>query len=85
VLQSQPWNLPFQGNQQPSVGKHPQVNSFFPPNLGQPYAGSLNPTWGQKFQSNVPFQGNIPNKPNPMGYLPQNPPKPSLSGLSNYL
>jgi hypothetical protein len=64
VLQSQPWNLPFQGNQQPSRGKHPQVNSFVPPNLGQPYPGSMNPTWGQNFQSNVPFQGNIPNKPN---------------------
>jgi hypothetical protein len=78
VLQSQPWNLPFQGNQQPSGGKHPQVNSFVPPNLGQPYPGSMNPTWGQNFQSNVPFQGNIPN-------INQNPPQPNLSGLSNYL
>jgi hypothetical protein len=31
--QSQLWNLPFQGNPQPSGGKHPQVNSFVPPNL----------------------------------------------------
>jgi hypothetical protein len=45
----------------------------------------LNPTWGQNFQSNVPFQGNIPNQPNPVGYMPQNPPQPNLSGLSNYL
>jgi hypothetical protein len=45
----------------------------------------LNPTWGQNFQSNVPFQGNIPNQPNPVGYLPQNPPQLNLSGLSNYL
>jgi hypothetical protein len=48
VLQNQPWYLPFQGNLQPSGGKHPQVNYFVPPNLGQPYPGSLNPTWGQK-------------------------------------
>jgi hypothetical protein len=41
----------------------------------------MNPTWGQNFQSNVPFQGNIPNQPNPN----QNPPQPNLSGLSNYL
>jgi hypothetical protein len=34
ALQYQPWNLPFQGNQQPSGGKHPQVNYFVPPNLG---------------------------------------------------
>jgi hypothetical protein len=30
VLQAQPWNLPFQGNIQPSGGKHPQFNSFIP-------------------------------------------------------
>jgi hypothetical protein len=38
----------------------------------------MNPTWGQNFRSNVPFQGNIPN-------LNQNPPQLNLSGLSNYL
>jgi hypothetical protein len=64
---------------------HPQVNSFVPPNLSQPYLGSLKPTWGQNFQSNAPFQGNIPNQPNPVGYLPQNPPQHNFSGLSNYL
>jgi hypothetical protein len=85
VLQYQPWNPPFQGNLQQSGGQHPQVNSFVLPNLGQPYLSYLNPTWGQNFQSNVPFQGNIPNQPNPMGYLPQNPPQMNLSGLFNYL
>jgi hypothetical protein len=78
TLQSQPWNIPFQGNQQPSVGKQSQVNSFVPPNLGQPYLGSMNPTWGQNFQPNVLFQGNIPN-------IDQNPPQPNLSGHSYYL
>jgi hypothetical protein len=34
VLQSQPWNFPFQENQQSSGGEHPQVNSFVPPNFG---------------------------------------------------
>ena len=85
MLQSQPWNLHFQRNLQPSRGQHPQVNSFVSPNFDQPYPGSLNPTWGQNFQSNVPFKGNTPNQPNPMGYMPQNPPQPNLSGLSNYL
>jgi hypothetical protein len=85
VLQYQPWNLPFQGNLQPSGGGNPQVKYFVPPNLVQLYPGSLNPTWGQKFQSNVPFQGNTYNQPNPVGYLPQNPPQLNLSGLSNYL
>jgi hypothetical protein len=84
VLPSQPWNLPFQGNQQPARGKHSQVNYFVPPNFGQLYPGSMNPTWGPNFQSNVPFQGNIPTQPNPMGYLSQNTPQPNLSGLSNY-
>jgi hypothetical protein len=78
VLQSRPWNLPFQGSQQPYMGQHPQVNYFVPPTLGQPYPGSKNPTWGQNFQSNVPFQGNIPN-------INQNPPQLNLSELSNYL
>jgi hypothetical protein len=55
VLQSQPWNLPFQGNIQLDGGKHPQVNAFVPHNLDQPYPGSLNPTRGQNFQSDVPF------------------------------
>jgi hypothetical protein len=85
MIHSQPWNLPLQGNLQLPGGKHPQVNAFVPTNLGQPYLGSLNPTWGQNFQSNVPFQGNISNQPNPMGYMPQNPPQPNLSALSNYL
>ena len=70
---------------QPSRGKHPQFNSCVPPNLVQLYPSSLNPTWRQNFQSNVPFQGDIPNQPNPMGYMPQNPPQPNLSELSNYL
>jgi hypothetical protein len=70
---------------QPVGGKHPQVNSFVPPNLGQLYLGSLNPAWGLNVQSSVPFQGNISNQPNPMGYMPPNPPQPNLSGLSNYL
>ena len=68
----------MQESQQPSGGKHPQVNSFVPPNLGQPYPGSMNPTWGQNFQSIVPFQGNIHN-------MNQNPPQLNLSRLSNYL
>jgi hypothetical protein len=77
-LQSQPWNFPFQGNQQSSGGKHPQVNSFVPPNLGKPYPGSRNPTWGQNFQSNAPFQGSLPNKPTHVGYSTQNPPPSNL-------
>jgi hypothetical protein len=85
ALQSQPWNIPFQGNQQPSRGQLPQVNDFVSPNLGQLYPGSTNITLGKKFQSNVPFQGNIPNQPNHVGYFPQNTPQLNLSGLSNYL
>jgi hypothetical protein len=85
VLQSQPWNLPFQGNLQPYGGEHPQFNSFVTPNLSQPYPGSLNPTLGHNFKSNVHFQGNIPNQPNPSGYLPQNHPQLNISRLSNYL
>jgi hypothetical protein len=84
-LQSQPWNFPFQGNQQLSRGKHPQVNSFVPPNRGKPYLGSMNPTWGQNFQSNSPFQGTLPNQPTHVGYSTQNPPPPNFSRLSNYL
>jgi hypothetical protein len=80
-LQSQPWNLPFQENQQPFLGQHPQVNSFVPPNLGKSYPGSMNPTWGQNFQSNAPFQGILPNHPTLVSYSTQNPP----SGLYNYL
>jgi hypothetical protein len=49
ALQCQPWNLPFQGNQQLVGGKHPQVNYFIPPNFGQPYPSSMNPTWGPNF------------------------------------
>jgi hypothetical protein len=45
----------------------------------------MNPTRGQNFHSNVPFQGNIPNQPNPGGFLTQNPPQSNLLGLSNYL
>jgi hypothetical protein len=85
VLQYQPWNLPFQGNPQPSRRKHPQVNSFVPPNFGQPYLGSMNPTWGQRIQYSFPFQGIPSTQPNLAGYMPQNPPQLSLSGLSNYL
>jgi hypothetical protein len=59
-------------------GGHPQVNSFVPPNLGQPYPSSMNPAWGQNFESNVPFQGNIPN-------INQNCSQPNILGLSNYL
>jgi hypothetical protein len=84
-LQSQPWNFPFQGNQQLPGGKTLQVNSFVPPNLRQPYPGSMNPTWGQGFQSNDPFQGNIPNQPAHVGYVTQNLPPPNLIGPSIYL
>jgi hypothetical protein len=45
----------------------------------------MNPTWGQNFQSNGPFQGSLPNQPTPVGYSTQNPPQLNLSGLSNYL
>jgi hypothetical protein len=45
----------------------------------------MNPTWGQNFHSNVPFQGRIPNQPTPVGYSTQNLPQMNLSGLSNYL
>jgi hypothetical protein len=72
---AQLWNLLSQGNPQSSGGKHPQVNSFVPPNFGQPYPGSLNPAWGPNVHSSVPFQGNISNQPNPMGYMPPNPPR----------
>jgi hypothetical protein len=85
ALKSQPWKVPFQGNQQPSRGKHLQVNFFVPPSLGQPYPGSMNPSWGQNFQYNVPFQGSLPNQPTLVGYLTQNPPPPNFTGLANYL
>jgi hypothetical protein len=49
MLEYQPCNLPFQGNQQLSGGKHPQVNYFLPPHLVQLLPGSMNPTWGQNF------------------------------------
>jgi hypothetical protein len=65
--QSHLWNLLSQGNTQSSGGKHPQVNSFVPPNFGQPYPSSLNPTWGQGVQSSVPYQGNPSTQPNLMG------------------
>jgi hypothetical protein len=75
----------FQGNLNPFGGKHPQVNSFVPPNLGQSYPGYLNPTWGPKVPPSVPFQENPPNQSNPMGYVPKNPPQPNLSKMSPYL
>jgi hypothetical protein len=84
-LQSQPWNFPFQGNQQPPRGEPPQVNSFVPLNPGKPYPGSMNPTWGQGFKYNAPSQGSLPNQPTQVGYLTQNPPTPNLIGPSNYL
>jgi hypothetical protein len=82
---AQLWNLLAQRNPQSSGGKQPQVNSFVPPHSGQPYPGSLNPTWGPNVHSSVPFQGNISNQPNPMGYMPPNPPRQNLSGLSTYM
>jgi hypothetical protein len=84
-LQSQPWNFPFQGNQKPSEGKPPQVNSFVPHNPRKPYPGSMNPTWGQFFQSNSPSQGILPNQPIQFGYWIQNPPPPNLKGPSHYI
>jgi hypothetical protein len=75
ALQSQPWSLPFQGSQQSSGGKHPQINSFIPHNLGQPFIGSMNPTWGQNFQSHAPLQGRPTNQPTSVGYSTQNPPQ----------
>jgi hypothetical protein len=67
-------NLLVQGNPQSYVGKHPQVNIFVPPNFDQSYPGSLNHTWGLNVHSSVPLQGKISNQPNPMGYMPPNPP-----------
>jgi hypothetical protein len=84
ILQSQPWNFPFQGNKQSPGGKPPQVN-FVPPNLGKPYVGFMNPTWGQDFQSNDPSQGILPNQPTQVDYLTQNPPPLNLTEPSNYL
>jgi hypothetical protein len=68
-----------------SGGKHPQVNSFVPPNLSQSYPGSMNPTWGQNFQSNAHFQGRIPNQPTHVVYSTQNYPTPNFMGVFNYL
>jgi hypothetical protein len=45
----------------------------------------MNPTWGQNFQSNAPFQGRLPNQPTHVGYLTQNPPPLNFPGLYNYL
>ena len=47
----------------------------------QSYPGSLNPTWGPHVHSSVPFQGNISNQPNPMGYMPPHP-QSNMSGHS---
>jgi hypothetical protein len=55
-------------------GGNPQFNSFVPSNPGQPYLGTVNPTWGQAFQSNAPFQVGMTNQPTKVGYLTQNPP-----------
>jgi hypothetical protein len=76
------WNL--QANPQPSGGQPSQTNVSVPPNYGQPYPGSLNPTWGSNVQSSTPFQGNIPNQPNPMGYMPPHQ-QPTLPGSSHYM
>jgi hypothetical protein len=58
---------------------------LYPLILGKPYPGSMNPTWGQGFQSNAPSQGILPNQPTQVGYLTQNPPPLNLTGPSNYL
>jgi hypothetical protein len=44
----------------------------------------MNPTWGQNFQSNAPFQGSLTNQPIHVGYSTQNPPPWNFIGLSNY-
>jgi hypothetical protein len=82
---AQLWNLLAQGNPQSSGGQQPQVNSFVPPHSVQPYPSYLNPTCGSYVQYSVPFQGNISNQPNPMGYIPPNPTQQNLSGLSTYM
>ena len=66
-------------------GGNIQLTSFVPSNLRQPYPGSINPTSGQAFQYNAPFQGGILNQPTNFGYLAQKPPPLNLIGPSNYL
>jgi hypothetical protein len=67
-LQTQPWNFPFQGNQKLHGGESPQLNYFVPPNPRKPHPGFVNPTRGQDFQSNAPFQVSIPNQRTDVGY-----------------
>jgi hypothetical protein len=62
------WNI--QGNPQCYGGGTFPATILVPPNYDQPYLGSLNPTWGSNIQSSTPFQGNIPNQSNTMGYMP---------------
>jgi hypothetical protein len=84
-LQTQSWNSPFQGNQQLTGGKTPQMNSFVLSYHRKPFPDTVNPTWGQDFQSNAPFQGDLPNQQDNVGYLTQNPFQLNLTGLCNYL
>jgi hypothetical protein len=67
---AQYWNFVTQGNTQSIGGKQPQVTSFIPPGMGQPYPGTSNSILGSNVPSTITFQGNIPNQYNPMGYLP---------------
>jgi hypothetical protein len=58
---------------------------LYPLILGQAFPGTVNPTWGQDFQSNAPFQGGMQNQHDNVGYLTQNLPQLNLNGPSNYL
>jgi hypothetical protein len=68
-----------------SWGETPQTNSFVPSYSKQPFQGTINHTWDQAFQSNAPFQGDMPNQQTNVGYLTQNPPQLNLIRPSNYL
>jgi hypothetical protein len=83
-LQTQPWNFPFHVNQQLPGGENTQKNYFVPSYPRKPFPGNVNPTWGQAFQSNSPFQGGMANQQANVGYLAQNPPQPNLTRPSNY-
>jgi hypothetical protein len=76
------WNL--QAKPQPSGGEPSQTSVSVPSNYDQPYLDSLNPTWGLNVQSSTPFQGNIPNQPNPTGYMPPHQ-QPTLLESSHYM
>ena len=65
--------------------KTPQTNSFVPSYPGKPFPDTVNPTWGQDFQSNSPFPGDLPNQQDNVGYFTQNPLQLNLTGLCNYL